>query len=650
MKKSLFSRICAVSLSALTVFGAGALGGVAFDKVISPTVSAYSTNRFSSIKNADGGVSIVGYYGNETNIVIPSEVDGLPVTEIRFSSFDRNDTITSVYIPGTVKKIGDGAFSECSKLSSVVMEDGVEEIGIYAFKDCPNLRNITIPSTLVTVHYTAFDNTPWYNSLPNGDVYLGKTYFKYKGTLPADSAVKIKEGTKTISKRAFINQTGLKSVEMPEGLTNIYENAFESCTYLNSVKFPSTLKTVEGSAFYFCSRLYNIELPDNVEYLGTNSFLFSGWYNIHANGDVYLNGFYVHYKGDMPENFTLKIKEGTKGIVGFACSECKNMTSLVIPSSVKYIGSSAFAKCASLKHVSIPSGVESIENFAFSKCTSLTSVSIPKSAGQLNYHTFSDCTALTSVTIPYGMTALVSSNFSGCTALKSITVPSTVSDMGYQNFKGCENLTIYGTSDSAAQKYAADNNIPFAAGKAPLASLAVLSADTIDLGESVTVKCYTDSGNSPKEFAVYYKKESSTKWTVAQKYSSAAKVKITPKSGVVYDVRVKVKDAKGKIAYNDLKLTVRPPLKNTSKLGAYEIKLGEKVKIRGSAYGGAGNYEFALSFKKHSQKEYRVIHNFNSKYTVYLQPGSAVDYDIKVDVKDEKGTVVSKTMLLKVTN
>ena len=65
-----------------------------------------------------------------------------------------------------------------------------------------------------------FDNTAWYNSQDDGVVYLGTIVYKYKGKMPANTSITIKDGTTLIGNEAFYNCGGFwaqgeKSVDNP---------------------------------------------------------------------------------------------------------------------------------------------------------------------------------------------------------------------------------------------------------------------------------------------------------------------------------------------------------------------------------------------------------------------------------------------------
>ena len=60
-------------------------------------------------------IIIYRYDGKSPNVVIPSEIEGILVTEIKsFASYMNPTKITSVVIPDTVKKIGKEAFKGCA--------------------------------------------------------------------------------------------------------------------------------------------------------------------------------------------------------------------------------------------------------------------------------------------------------------------------------------------------------------------------------------------------------------------------------------------------------------------------------------------------------------------------------------------------------
>ena len=148
----------------------------------------------------------------EGELIIPSalnyEEQDYVVTAIDSYSFFTNITLTSVTIPGTVTKIGEGAFEYCNSLTSVIISEGVKSIGHQAFYGSTNLSDITIPKSVTWCDDNVFEETAWYNNQPDGLVYAGRIAYKYKGNAPKGTHITIYEGTCEITKNTD-DKTGL---------------------------------------------------------------------------------------------------------------------------------------------------------------------------------------------------------------------------------------------------------------------------------------------------------------------------------------------------------------------------------------------------------------------------------------------------------
>ncbi|MED9970071.1 MAG: leucine-rich repeat domain-containing protein [Ruminococcus sp.] len=311
--------------------------------------------------------------------------------------------IKCVIIEDGVTSIGALAFHCCDELTSVTIPDSVTSIGSEAFSGCTGLRSITMPDGVTSIGWDAFYNTAWYNSQPDGVVYAGKVAYKYKGTMPANTSIVLKDGTTEIAGSAFSRCTGLTSITIPDSVTSIGTGAFYKCTGLKGVYITDLVKWCKIK-FDFDYYYEEIEDPNEGNYEVIS-------YDFTSNPLYYAHNLYLNNQ---------------------------LVTDLVIPSSVTSIGDRAFYNC-----------------------TGLTSITIPDSVTSIGINAFFGCTGLTSVTIGNSVTSIGDYAFSECTKLTSITIPDSVTSIGYAAFYRCTGLTIFGSSGSYAIRYAKNNNIKY---------------------------------------------------------------------------------------------------------------------------------------------------------------------------------------------
>jgi len=175
-----------------------------------------------------------------------------------------------------------------------------------------------------------------------------------------------------------------------------------------------------------------------------------------------------------------------------------------------------------------------------------------------------------------------------------------------------------------------------------------VSATSINKGSSVKVTCASTGGSGTVKYAVYYKKASASSWTTAQSYSTTKTVTITPKYAEVYTIRVKAKNGDGTIKSKDLKVTVKAPLTNTSKLSATSVTLGSAAKVTFSSTGGTGTKKYAVWYKQASASSWTQAQDYKSNSYVTFTPKHTGKYDVSVKVKDGAGTIVKKALTLTV--
>ena len=178
-----------------------------------------------------------------------------------------------------------------------------------------------------------------------------------------------------------------------------------------------------------------------------------------------------------------------------------------------------------------------------------------------------------------------------------------------------------------------------------------ISADSISLGDTVTVNAASIGGTAPYSYAVFWKKVSASSWTTAQSFDSNATVSITPPAAGDYDICVKSKDSTGTAQKTYFKVAVKDAaLKDTSVITADTITLGNSTTVKASATGGSGSYTYAVYYKNTTASAWTTVQGFSSNSAVDITPTAAGDYDICIKTKDSAGTVIKAYLTLHVTN
>lgn len=139
------------------------------------TASEEKTTEGFEFAISEGTASVIGYNGTDTDVVIPAEYQGYPVTSIGDYAFFRCESLKSINIPDSVVTIGEGAFYRCSSLISINLPNGITSIKEVTFYSCSSLTNIIIPDSVTSIGESAFEYCSNLKSItiPESVTYIG---------------------------------------------------------------------------------------------------------------------------------------------------------------------------------------------------------------------------------------------------------------------------------------------------------------------------------------------------------------------------------------------------------------------------------------------------------------------------------------------
>ena len=139
---------------------------------------------------------------------------------------------------------------------------------------------------------------------------------------------------------------------------------------------------------------------------------------------------------------TIVIPPSIKKIGSGAFSGVTNIKKVVIPGTVEEIGSNAFSNNTTLEEVTIEYGVKRVGQFAFKGCSSLRKIEFPDSITQIGGGVLQDCTNLTSVKLSENITIISSYFFSNCEGLTEVTITGKVNSIANYAFNNSGIKTI----------------------------------------------------------------------------------------------------------------------------------------------------------------------------------------------------------------
>lgn len=405
-------------------------------------------------------VKITKYTGNDVTVVIPSKIDGMPVTKLGYQAFREKAKLTEVTIPAGITDIDAQAFYGCERLETADLPDSVERLGGEVFRECRKLKNFNYPKNLKSASSSILYNCELITSVtvPEGVTTLANYTFADNNYL---QTVELPSTLKKIDHHAF-RGTPIKSIVIPDSVEEIGERAFEDCGELKTVTFPSSLVTVGYAAFIRCGKLEKAELPDSVTTIYGYAFeqckkltSFSYPKSLENADEGILLSCESLTEVTVPDGVTtlpknvfrradylekINLPDSLTKISDDAFRDC-GVKEIDIPASVKTIGAGAFWGARNLKAFVFPDAMETVSEHVIAECINLESVTLPASARTIGYEALRSCERLTEITIPENVETIGRCAFAYCKRLESITLSKKWESCEGGIFEGCENLT-----------------------------------------------------------------------------------------------------------------------------------------------------------------------------------------------------------------
>ncbi len=357
-----------------------------------------NTNKTASegldfILSEDGKYYILSGIGvcTDSNVVIPSTYEELPVKVIDEEAFRGCAQLSTVSIPNNVVEIKQAAFYSCVNLEKVVLSENITSIEGYTFEDCTKLVDIKLTENITTIGERAFTQCTSIKEL------------------------KIPNAVNFIGDGAFSGCSALETISLPTEITTISELLFAACNSLRNITIPDKVTIIEDEAFSFCSDLTAIVLPSNLESIGESAFM------------------------ACPKIKKIELPETLTSIGTYAFNGCASLKEINIPKSITSIGYGVFALCGFDTFV-IPDHIESVGTYAFYQNTNLVSITVPESVNSIGNYAFQYCSKLMEVVNYSPLEIEAGSTSLGYIGYYALEVHNTLSKIVDKN--GCLFITI----------------------------------------------------------------------------------------------------------------------------------------------------------------------------------------------------------------
>jgi len=338
--------------------------------------------------------TIIFYNGFDACVEIPSEIDGVSVKAIGENAFYSHRYLCYLTLPEGLETIGASAFEWCDNLVHIEFPTTLKRIGNRAFYGGYKGRVLNLPA-VETIGDEAFAVCPFISApieLPEGLKTIGNSAFNGCSWL---SEVYIPASVESIGEMVFANSAVDYLVFKGEALPQMADNTLADCWYLTDIDLHSKASKQEMvnmqakvDALGLDCRVWRMENPA-VDYVNDGL-------------DVYENGVLISYAGEQshlrPWGTYDDILVTALGDGAFKGSQTIEYFAVPYNDAFTTIGAEAFAD-SSLHTIDLFDSVTTINGGAFRNCVNLTELVLPESVEFVGAEALQGCTGLKTLVV-----------------------------------------------------------------------------------------------------------------------------------------------------------------------------------------------------------------------------------------------------------
>ena len=277
------------------------------------------------------------------------------LTTIGDAVFDGCTLLSSIELPSSLTTIGEGAFASCTSLDTIIFPDSLQVIGESAFNGCASLTEITIPSSVTSIGDYAFEGCTSLNRMYYNAVRCASSMTTYSNGATAYSS--------GVSPKIFgyaSNVAHVGHLIVGEGVRRMAPIWMYG---VDTLTIPSTLDTLI---------MPNSSMQNNLRMVYFNSRQLHTVYDYKSDSIRVLSIF--GRSGNLRHVVFGDSVEVLPSYCFAGCSQVREFVDLVLPSSVKELGSGAFEGCNQIKTAVIPDGLVKVGTSPFFGCKQLKKV------------------------------------------------------------------------------------------------------------------------------------------------------------------------------------------------------------------------------------------------------------------------------------